>query len=218
MEDDQGLANYQTYEDYLDSHVTPLDTFYLEDPLLARHVLDIGGRKSDILSRADFEQKKSAILAFNKSRLRSIRTIERRNTHDVSNSPFLKALLSREEALRNGSLLTILYVLGRNKQGQEVSGYIDLAEKLFSADYDQIFSGRTPLLPTPTDLSFFNWATKQSAQLTETFNFQAIIEPNQELAFRVKTDQAVIRVTNSDCTRIYPGGVYSEAALFDHYL
>jgi hypothetical protein len=41
-----------------------------------------------------------------------------------------KALAQREEAVRNGKLTTIIFIRDRNSKKQEISGYIDFAQRL----------------------------------------------------------------------------------------
>ena len=53
------IAQYATYEDYLDEQVTDRDLFYLQDEELARELVELGYRGSgDTLSRKEFEEKK----------------------------------------------------------------------------------------------------------------------------------------------------------------
>lgn len=53
------VADFETYEDYLDSQVTETDLFYTEDVELARQLVELGYRGSgDTLKREDFETRK----------------------------------------------------------------------------------------------------------------------------------------------------------------
>lgn len=49
---DNALVEFQNYEQYLDSMMTPEDLFYLEDQELARQLIEVGYHgKSEILTR-----------------------------------------------------------------------------------------------------------------------------------------------------------------------
>ena len=53
---DNGLAEYEKYEDYLDDQLSDEDLFYLEDKELARQLIEMGYHgKGEILTREQFE-------------------------------------------------------------------------------------------------------------------------------------------------------------------
>ena len=62
-------------------------------------------------------------------------------------SPFLLALGNREELVRNGKLTSIIFVRDVNSKGQEVSGYIDYAHRLRSANFEPYFERRKKVGP-----------------------------------------------------------------------
>lgn len=53
--------------------------------------------------------------------------------------PFLVALADREELVRSGKLTTIIYIRTINKKGQEVSGYLDYAQRLRADNFEKYF-------------------------------------------------------------------------------
>ena len=60
----------------------------------------------------------------------------------IEDDPFLVALAKREEALRNGRMTTILFIRddpkenGKESKGKnQVSGYIDLADRMKTEDF-----------------------------------------------------------------------------------
>lgn len=54
-------TDYNTYEDYLDSQITPTDLYYLEDKELARQLVELGYRGTgEPLKREEFESRKKA--------------------------------------------------------------------------------------------------------------------------------------------------------------
>lgn len=214
--DEALISKFGSYDDYLDYNVSSVDKFYLDNADLERYVIQIGGRKTDLLSQPQFVVKKNAIVASQRHRMRRTRAVARQDAYDTGDSEFLAAVASRDAGLSSGSMVCILYLLARNKQGQEVSGYIDLGERLLDTDYGKLFSGRTMILPSHKDLSYYNWATRQSFQRSESANFQFI--PNKNLSFRVKADQTVINVTSPPSMRLEfsTGDIYIEASFFDH--
>ena len=54
----------------------------------------------------------------------------------------LKALAMREDLIKTGKLATILFIRDYNAKGQEISGYIDLTQRMKVDDFEAIFSGR----------------------------------------------------------------------------
>ncbi|XP_027710306.1 cilia- and flagella-associated protein 299-like, partial [Vombatus ursinus] len=59
---DNIVTQFNTYEDFLDSQITTLDLYYLEDEDLARQLVELGYRGSgEVARREDFEARKGAI-------------------------------------------------------------------------------------------------------------------------------------------------------------
>jgi|TARA_B110000285_G_C14910626_1_gene507756 hypothetical protein len=55
---DNGLAEFDNYEAYLDKQMSDEDLFYLEDTELARQLIEVGYHgKGEILTREQFTQK-----------------------------------------------------------------------------------------------------------------------------------------------------------------
>ena len=56
---DTSLDQFDGYEDYLNSHLTSIDTSYLEDEELARQLVAVGVQgKGEILSKEEFDRRK----------------------------------------------------------------------------------------------------------------------------------------------------------------
>ena len=65
---DSNLDNYATFEDYLDAQRTDEDLFYLEDTELVRQLYEVGCHgKTELLSRAMFEERKKAAVKARKN-------------------------------------------------------------------------------------------------------------------------------------------------------
>lgn len=117
---------------------------------------------------------------------------------------------------------TIVFIRDFNKQGQEISGYIDFGQRLKDDKFEQYFElkkrvsnlsaflecinfgalshvrtvrlvGLAQLLPRSTDLSYYNWET-QVAHATSSPNFQVITDNEMGLLFKNKRDRKIINV------------------------
>src|SRR3989338_95480 len=113
-----GVTDFLTYEDFLDTQVTPQDLFYLENQDLARQIVELGYKGKNLLERGQFEeQKKKALEGPRKGKKKS----ERLSSYgkDLSNYPLLHALAKREAFVRNGRLSTIIFIRDIDKRGHE---------------------------------------------------------------------------------------------------
>ena len=155
---DTSLDKFKTYEEYLDSHITREDLFYLEDIELARQLKEQGYHaKTEILSREQFEAKKKAVeearLNQNKDKTKALAHTEVSDPSIIEKSPFLRALAERYEIwvivirelkVLNGKLLTIIFIR-LESTNCEVSGYIDYAHRLKTEDFKIYFEGKKKL-------------------------------------------------------------------------
>merc|ERR1711934_398985 len=110
MDDDITLANdntaeYATYEDFLDSQISPYDLYYLEDEELARQLVELGYRGSgEILKREEFLARKKAAETSRVQKRNKQRRLAHQNPDNAEVSEFTKkdvflpALAEREEA------------------------------------------------------------------------------------------------------------------------
>ncbi|ESO98037.1 hypothetical protein LOTGIDRAFT_151687 [Lottia gigantea] len=189
---DNIVTEFNTYEDFLDSQITSLDLYYLEDEELARQLVELGYRGSgEVLKREEFEARKQAAEASRLSKRSQQKTLA--SSGKELKDPFYKCLAQREEANRSGKMTTIVFIRDKNARGQEISGYIDFAHRLKTEDFEPYFSGRKRLLPRPSDLSFYNWETQTSTS-NPTPNYQVIAENASGLLFKNKRDRKIINV------------------------
>ena len=166
------VGEYATYEDYLDSQISPTDLYYLEDEDLARQLVELGYRGSgETLKREEFLARKKQAEQARMNKLRSTPKALASASKDVTGFPFLASLAEREEMVRNGKLTTIIFIRDKNPKGQEVSGYIDFAHRLKTENFEPYFERKKKLLPRPSDLSFYNWETQTSTS-NATPNFR----------------------------------------------
>lgn len=163
---------FATYEEYLDSQISAVDLFYLEDEDLARQLVELGYRGSgETLKRDEFEARKKAGEEAKLSKLRNQPKQLASAGKDLSHFPFLHALAEREELVRNGKLTSIIFIREKNAKGQEVSGYIDYAHRLKTENFEPYFDRKKKVMPRPSDLSYYNWETQHSTS-NSTPNFQ----------------------------------------------
>ncbi|XP_027243461.1 cilia- and flagella-associated protein 299 isoform X2 [Cricetulus griseus] len=227
MDQDEGMSavdnivtQFNTYEDFLDSQITTVDLYYLEDESLARQLVELGYRGTvEIVKREDFEARKAAIDIARQAERTQKKTLTSagKELHDN----FLKALAIREEDNRNGKVSTVIFIRDKNSHGQEVSGYIDYAHRLKTEDFEVYFAGKRRLLPRPTDMSFYNWDS-HIALCNSSPNYQVIADHPEGLLFKYKRDRKILNVDpkanpGDNSTRIpIQTELYTHAVLYDH--
>nr|XP_014346120.1 PREDICTED: uncharacterized protein C4orf22 homolog [Latimeria chalumnae] len=97
------VTEFNTYEDFLDSQITALDLYYLEDQELARQLVELGYRGSgEVLKKEEFETRKAAAEASRLSKRSQQKTLA--SAGKELSDEFLKALAHREEANRSGKM------------------------------------------------------------------------------------------------------------------
>jgi hypothetical protein len=215
------VERFDTYEDYLDSQLTPTDLGYLGDEEMGRQLVELGYRgMGDTIRREDFDSRKRLLIERTNQKSsapKQLASLDR----DLSGFPFLQALASREELVRTGKLTTIVFIRDFNSKGQEISGYIDLAHRMRTEDFLPIFDRRKQLLPKPSDLSYYNWET-QLSRSTSTPHYQVIADSAQGVLFKNKRDRKIVNVNpesnpgdNSTRTEI-DTTEYIQVVLYDH--
>nr|KAF6430941.1 cilia and flagella associated protein 299 [Rousettus aegyptiacus] len=234
---DNIVTQFNTYEDFLDSQITTVDLYYLEDEALARQLVELGYRGTgEVVKREDFEARKAAIEIARLAERTQKKTLTSAGKDLQDN--FLKALAVREEDNRNGKvslnqqeadaaqtlkkqLASVIFIRDRNSHGQEVSGYIDYAHRLKTEDFEVYFNGKKRLLPKPTDLSYYNW-DNHIAVWNSTANYQVIADNPEGLLFKYKRDRKILNVDpkappGDNSTRIpIQTKLYIQVVIFDH--
>nr|XP_047930387.1 cilia- and flagella-associated protein 299 isoform X1 [Anser cygnoides] len=181
---------FGTYEQYLEAQVTPRDLYYLESEEVARQLARLGFIGSgDVLCQEEFEAQQAAAAGLTASAPQKLRASAGKELKDN----FLRALMEREEANRDGKLSSIIYIRDYNSRHQEVSAYIDYAYRLTTDDFEAYFSGKKRLLPRKTDLSFYNW-NKNVVSSKPSPNYKVIAESACGLLFKNKRDGKIINV------------------------
>jgi len=198
MEDDidglEEISKSQTYAQFLDSFVTEEDKKYLEDEELARDVKELYSlNKGEIRSKADFDMKKKEMEESNKEE-ENIELKYFSEDMKYKNGTFLAQLIQREKDIQSGQKSTIIFVRYKDKKGVETSAYIDFRERLKDEEeMNGIFKEGRPLLPKPTDLSYYNW-TLQKVNSTDSNFFRVDAGPKERLSFKNNTNRKIINV------------------------
>ena len=197
MEDDfdnyEDISKIESYAQFLDRFVTDEDRMYLEDEELARDVKELYAvNKGEIRSKADFDRKKREIEEMNREEDTKERPLFSLNMNYRKGS-FLDQLQERESEVRNGRKSTIIFIRYKDKKGKETSAYIDYRERLKNDEMDGIFKEGKPLLPKPTDLSYYNWTLQKVMSNDSTF-FRVDAGPKERLSFKNNTDRKIINV------------------------
>ena len=188
------VDSFATYEDYLDNQVTPVDMYYLENEQMARQLVELGYRgEGEILRREEFESRKEAMYVVTRQRANKKPKKLASAGKDLRNKPLLKALAQREEAVRTGKLATIIYVRDFNAKGHEIAGYVDYAHRLRTTDFEAVFDGKKTIMPTPRDLSYFNWQTMNSA-VTSSENWTVLTDDERGVLFKHARDGKIVDV------------------------
>lgn len=217
------FAEFPTYEDFLNSQITSMDLYYLEDEELARQLVELGYRGSgEVLKREEFEARKQLAEASRLSKRSQKKTLASAGKA-LEKYPFLKALAEREEANKTGKMTSIIFIRDKNSKGQEISGYIDFAHRLKTEDFEPYFLGKKRLLPKLSDLSFYNWETQKSTS-NATPNYQVIADNASGLLFKNKRDRKIVNVDpkasrpgdNSTRVPIDSGSQYVQVVVYDH--
>ncbi|KAG8222259.1 hypothetical protein J437_LFUL001457 [Ladona fulva] len=202
-EENKSLLRYSTYDEYLESLVTDEDVCYLQNYDAAKMIAELGYRfTGDTITEAEFYKKRAQLWEdLHPSRMPTNPVSEKyfkseRPTRDkrserkgmleeeekplslgsvwLKSDPLLRALAERERENLVGILATIIFIRDIKKSGNEVSGYIDYADRLFSESWEVYFSGRKKLVPRKSDLAYYDWkhniATWKSSR-----NFRVLI-------------------------------------------
>jgi hypothetical protein len=216
------VDQFPTYEDYLDNQVTNVDMYYLENEEMARSLVELGYRgEGEILRRDEFETRKEQMYVVNRARGNKKPKKLASAGKDLSKKPLLKALAQREEAVRVGKLSTLIYVRDFNKKGHEISGYVDYADRLANSNFELVFDKKKPIMPTPKDLSYFNWETMNST-VNDSPNWQVITDDERGILFKNTRDGKIVDVDpkakpGDNTTRFdVKTDEYHHVVLYDH--
>ena len=97
----------------------------------------------------------------------------------------VQELQRREEAVRNGKLATILFVRDFNSRRQEVSGYIDVGERLADGSMDAVFANKVRAVADGDAGPEVHHGTEQAATVQHVLHALGISCHKHALAFAV---------------------------------
>merc|ERR1712003_222608 len=110
-------------------------------------LVELGYRGSgEVVKREEFETRKKAVESLRLSKRSQPSTLASTGK-DFSDSPFLEAIAAREDANKKGKMNTIVFIRDCNGKGQEISGYIDLAHRMKTEDFEPYFLKKKRFLP-----------------------------------------------------------------------
>eukprot|EP01066_Platyproteum_vivax_P020962 Platyproteum_vivax@DN8915_c0_g1_i1.p1 len=175
------LADFVTYEDYLDLFPTTEDKKYLSDKAIARDLIQVRHRETDLVPLEEFLKVKRAGNRESEGETR-LRQESRQLTFDLDEYPFLKELFRCEEEVREDNNV-ILFLKCKSKRGQVVSGYIDLKQRLADeGSFTPYYLHTAKMIPKSTDLSFMNWSL-ESCNYTNSSTFTVVLDKNSGVKF-----------------------------------
>ncbi|XP_018574314.1 uncharacterized protein C4orf22 homolog [Anoplophora glabripennis] len=219
IEADRRLLQFNNYEEYLDSLNTNQDDCYLGSIEVRRIIAELGYRSSgETLSREQFEKRLAAVLLY---LYPPYKPYELSSEGIKEGDPLQLELALRERSNRVGILSTIVFLRHYNKNGFEISGYIDYSEKLRKEDCKPFFKGTKKIIPKQTDLGFYHWRAGKVVS-NDSLNYKVSMHPTKGLIFQNRFDRKVINPApdanpgaNTTRKRIYTN-LYELAILFDH--
>ncbi|XP_022185078.1 cilia- and flagella-associated protein 299-like isoform X1 [Nilaparvata lugens] len=228
VEADRYLIPFPTYDDYLDSLVTPIDLFYGRSIFIARCVAQLGYRaRGQVLTREEFAGRAAAARALdNPPRQDQVTTssLLPLTQLSVNVEPLLLALSQREVANRRSIVNTIIYLCVKKRTGEYVSAYIDFNQRLRQESWNAFFQEGKPLRPKTSDLCYYNWHTNFTSS-TDSDNFKVKCDQERGLLFNCIWDGKMICVNpnlkspgpSTTRTRIYSPN-YAILDIYDHKL
>ncbi|KAM7352193.1 cilia- and flagella-associated protein 299 [Cochliomyia hominivorax] len=226
---DMFLLDCPTYEDYLDTFITRNDIRYIRNVRFCRMLVELGYRSSsEIYTPEQFKQRKNAVLESLWPTKKSTIYFSDKLT---SSDAVLRELAVREKPNIQKNISTIIYIKYRLKSGFEVSSYIDYEHSLRQANlhighhnWSGIFGKEEPLIPKPTDLSFFDWH-KGIINCNNSENYAVVHDVENGLIFMHKGDHKKICVDvtrelyKKNCTRsMMYSEKYGYVVFYDHVI
>lgn len=219
---DCDLLKFKTYEEYLDSLVTPVDLSYLKSTKIARDLAELGYRcTGETLSKSSFYERLEAARNLTYSVYKPYILCSKLITPTDS---LQMELALRERENRLGVISTIIFLQYYVKSQSEISGYIDYAHRLETEDWLPFFQGKKKLRVRNTDLGYYRWKLGKIL-LNKTPNYEPIIDSTRGLLFKNSRDRNIIYVdpymsfhgigTNRETIR---SEGYEHVVLYDHLL
>ncbi|XP_017130127.1 cilia- and flagella-associated protein 299 [Drosophila elegans] len=229
------LINFHTYQDYVDSFISPNDKRYLGNQTVERKLIQYAcgkGCLGNLLTRQQFHQRKA--MEFLLLRPRGLCGLQIFGDYLNHDDEVLKQFALREKKLVQKQISTIVYLLMRSKKGLEVSSFFDLEQSLRESrcqssqsyvDWRGVFEGRVKLMPSRQHLSYFDW-NQNKVFSNNTDNFYVVDKRNHSLLVRHVGDHKMFCVNGTcDCVftknvnrKTYCSPTYGYVIFFDHII
>lgn len=221
---DRRLLDFQNYEEYLDSLVSPIDIYYLQSSKTARQLVKLGYRSTgEVLNEKNFYRRLRIVknLLFPVHRP-YVLTCE----YVTPAGRLMEELGLRERPNRLRFLSTIVFIrhFATKLRQFEESAYIDFSDRLESENWLPYYRGEKKLSPHKRDLAYHHWRTGRT-YLNESRNYVPIVDPKRGLLFKNIHDRQVITI---DPIAASPGvqttrvrihcPFYEHVILYDHVI
>lgn len=121
---------------------------------------------------------------------------------------------------------TIIFIVARQPNGFDISGYIDYAASLRNynlglrgaTNWKRVFDGTDKVRPKPSDLSFYDWQKKTFAY-NDSENYHTC-QTGQSLSFKHKGDHKIITPDSKHLENVIRKMIYFSSlgslVLYDH--
>ncbi|XP_029161596.1 cilia- and flagella-associated protein 299-like [Nylanderia fulva] len=221
---DRRLLDFQHYEEYLDSLVSPIDIYYLRSSKIARQLAKLGYRcTGETLNEKCFYRRlqivKNLLLPIHRPYVLACE-------YTIPVGRLMEELDLRERLNRLGLLSTIIYVrhFATELRQFEESAYIDFEDRLRSENWLPYYRGERRLSPLKRDLAYYHWRTGRTC-LNETRNYVPFVDPKRGLLFKNIHDRQTITVDPAVASPgVYTTRVrircpfYEHVILYDHMI
>ncbi|KAH8274005.1 hypothetical protein KR044_007712 [Drosophila immigrans] len=224
---DFNLLKFKSYNDYLQSF-TKIDEYrYLSSIKVIRSFVKLGySTNATVYEENEFYKIKKRLHDLVNPKAITSKLFSQ---YLVGDDPALVALAQREERNVQKKLSTIIFLQIRQRNGFDISGYIDFADSLrncaihaFGAtNWRAIFEGRILLRPNRTHLSFYDWHTGTIC-FNNSDNFETM-HYGTTLMFKHYGDHKIIPVTILDSPykenvkrTLINSALYDSVVLYDH--
>ncbi|XP_062142535.1 cilia- and flagella-associated protein 299-like [Drosophila sulfurigaster albostrigata] len=224
---DFNLMNFRTYSDYLKSFTKVEDYRYLSSMNVIRSLVKLGySTNATVYEEEEFYKIKKHLYDLINPKAVTSKLFSQ---YLVGDDPLLVALAEREQWNVQKKLSTIIFLQIRQKNGFDISGYIDYADSLrncaihaFGAtNWKAIFEGRILLRPNRTNLSFYDWHTG-TVSFNNSDNFETM-QYGTTLMFKHYGDHKIIPVTILESVHkdnvkrtLIESPLYDNVVLYDH--
>ncbi|EDW57932.1 cilia- and flagella-associated protein 299 [Drosophila virilis] len=225
---DFSILKFETYEDYLQSFARVEEYRYLGSKRVIGAMVKLGYcTNAPIMEKDEFLLRRQRLKqSLNPKVIDKLFSVYR-----TSDDPALVALADREEPNVLMSLSTIIFLQVRQRNGSDISGYIDYADSLRACsqhmlgaiNWRAVFEGRIMLQPDRTHLSFYDWH-RGSLTFNHSDNYK-VVNYGGRLLFKHNADHKIVPVTATESIfqdnvmrTFIESPMYGLMILYDHHV